>query len=260
MIYFLSDAHLGSRVIDNPQQHQQRIISLLEQMGQDATAIYLLGDMFDFWYEYIWPSHSKDPYLPILHCMKQLTEKGIEIHYFIGNHDIWTFGWLEKQTGVILHKEPYSTTYAGKTLYMAHGDGLIPKGYQATLSKAMQKRIRAFIRLRAFFHHPIPQFLYRLLPPCVGDAFGYEWARHSRMKELAHPYPYKGENQEELVLFAKEMPHHDYFIFGHRHILLDLMIRKDSRIIILGDMFKQWTYAQMDEQGEIQLCTLEKNN
>jgi len=257
MVYFLSDAHLGSRAIENGAAHQQKVVDLLSQMSKDATAIYLLGDIFDFWYEYIWGNRDKKQFEPILDCLQQLTERGIEVHYFIGNHDIWTFGWLQKRTGVIIHKEPLSTTICGKRVYMAHGDGLVPKAYMSLqLDKQMQKKIRAFIRLRAFFHNPVPQFLFRLLPPKVGNGFGYEWARRSRLKEFNHPCPYKGEQNEELVLFAKEQPAHDYFIFGHRHIELDLMIRANSRVIILGDMFKLWTYGALDQDGNFELRIL----
>jgi UDP-2,3-diacylglucosamine hydrolase len=104
--------------------------------------------------------------------------------------------------------------------------------------------------LRKVFHNPVLQFLFRLLPPAWGNAFGYEWAKRSRLKELAHPCGYKGEEKEELVLFAKEMEqqgkHHDYYIFGHRHIELDLMLSRDSRIMILGDCWQQFTYGKMD--------------
>lgn len=251
MIYFLSDAHLGSRAIDNPAVHQTKVVELLRRMGKDATAIYLLGDMFDFWYEYLWHDGSKAQYTPFLNCLRGLTEKGVEVLYFTGNHDIWTFGWLERKTGITVHREPLETTLCGKTVYMAHGDGLIPSSFMTTLPKEMHRKIQAFMRLRAFFHNPIAQACFRLLPPAAGNAFGYEWARRSRMKEIANPCPYKGEDKEELVLFAKEMPPHDYFIFGHRHIELDLMIRQGSRVIILGDMFRQWTYARMDEKGEL---------
>ena len=102
----------------------------------------------------------------------------------------------------------------------------------------VQRKIRSFIRLRKFFHNPVAQFCYRCLPPFIGNALGYGWAKKSRLKELANPYPYKGEEKEELVLYAKEMEqkeHHDYYVFGHRHIDLDLQITRDSRVILLGD-------------------------
>ena len=259
MIYFLSDAHLGSRAINNPQAHQQTLIAMLQHMATDATAIYLLGDIFDFWCEYFWTDRSKEEYQPFLDTLKSLTDKGIEIHFLIGNHDIWTFGWLAQQTGVIVHRQPLSITINGKTLFLAHGDGLVPDNYMAQLPKKVQKKVRSFIFLRSVFHNPILQFFFRLLPPAWGNAFGYEWAKKSRLKELARPCPYKGEDKEELVLFAKEQEHkgshHDYYIFGHRHIELDLMLSRNSRIMILGDCWQQFTYAQMDTNGNAILNT-----
>ena len=257
MIYFLSDAHLGSRAISDQQAHQQTLIAMLQEMAKDATTIYLLGDVFDFWCEYFWADRSKEQYHPFLNTLKSLTEKGIQIHFFIGNHDIWTFGWLEQETGIQVHRKPESIDIAGKRLFLAHGDGLVPSDYVAKLPKTIQKKIKQFIFLRKAFHSPILQFFFRLLPPQWGNEFGYEWARKSRLKELANPCPYKGEEKEELVLFAKEQEqrdhHHDFYIFGHRHIELDLMLSRNSRILILGDCWQQFTYAQMDEQGNTTL-------
>ena len=264
MVYFLSDAHLGSRAVEDFAGHQQRLVDLLRTMSADATAIYLLGDMFDFWYEYAWRDASKEQYRPFLDTLRRLTDSGVKVHYFIGNHDIWTFGWLARETGVTVHRGPLTQTVCGKVVYMAHGDGIVPAHYLQTFPKPIRKKIRRFMRLRALFHHPIPQALFRLVPPAWGNSFGYEWARKSRLKELAHPCPYKGENAEELVLYAKEQEqqgnHHDYYIFGHRHIELDLQIARDSRVVILGDCWRLWTYARMDEKGNIILCTQEQNN
>ena len=257
MIYFLSDAHLGSRAISDQQAHQQTLIAMLQEMAKDATTIYLLGDVFDFWCEYFWADRSKEQYHPFLSTLKSLTEKGIQIHFFIGNHDIWTFGWLEQETGIQVHRKPESIDIAGKRLFLAHGDGLVPSDYVAKLPKTIQKKIKQFIFLRKAFHSPILQFFFRLLPPKWGNEFGYEWAKKSRLKELANPCPYKGEDKEELVLFAKEQEkrdhHHDFYIFGHRHIELDLMLSRNSRILILGDCWQQFTYAKMDNQGNTML-------
>jgi UDP-2,3-diacylglucosamine hydrolase len=250
MVYFLSDAHLGSRAIENPQAHQETLIAMLENMAKDATVIYLLGDVFDFWCEYFWRDKSKEQYRPFLQTLQGITSRGIEVHFFIGNHDIWTFGWLEKETGVKVHHKPESVEIAGKKVFLGHGDGLVPSNYIEQLPNKIQKKIRRFIFLRKVFHNPILQFLFRLVPPVWGNEFGYEWAKNSRLKELARPCPYKGEEKEELVLFAKEQEqqgnHHDYYIFGHRHIELDLMLSRNSRIMILGDCWQQFTYAEMD--------------
>ena len=263
MIYFLSDAHIGSRAVDDA-GHQQRFVALLNSLAEDATAIYLLGDIFDFWAEYVWPDNSKDEYEPIMACIKGLTERGIAVHYFIGNHDIWTYGELARRTGMTIHRQAEVLTLHGKRCMLAHGDGLVPSGYLKQFPREVQKKIRSFMRLRRLFHSPVAQFLFRLVPPAWGNKLGYNWAKRSRLKELANPCDYKGENREELVLYAKEQEqseHLDYYIFGHRHIELDLELASGARVLILGDCFRQWTYAKMDEQGKLELlCIQEPNN
>ena len=261
MIYFLSDAHLGSRAIDDFSAHQQVLVSMLRSMEKDATAIYLLGDIFDFWCEYFWQDKSKEQFTPFLQTIKQMTDKGIEVHFFIGNHDIWTFGWLAKQTGMHIHRKAETIHIFGKKVFLAHGDGLVPTNYLQQLPGKVQKKIKQFIFLRKLFHSSILQFFLRLLPSSWGNELGYEWAKKSRLKEKNGTYPYKGEDKEELVLFAKEQEqignHHDLYIFGHRHIELDLMLSRDSRIMILGDCWRLFTYAQLDEQGTIILNNFE---
>lgn len=260
MIYFISDAHLGSLAFSNPVVHQNKFIKLLTHMSHDASAIYLLGDIFDFWYEYFWKDRSKRKFEAVFRTIRRIVRQGIEVHFFTGNHDMWTFGELARLTGMYIHYGPYTVTLKGKSVYMAHGDGLLPSDYSQLYSPEVQKKIRSFMRLRSFFHNPVPRFFYRCMPPRWGNAFGYNWAKHSRMKEMANPMAYKGEDKEELVLFAKEMEqrtHHDYYIFGHRHIDLDLQIAPSSRVVILGDYFKLFTYAQIDHDGNLQLKTAE---
>ena len=255
MIYFLSDAHLGSRAIPNFEAHQQTLISMLRSMAKDATAIYLLGDIFDFWCEFFGQDKSKEQYRPFLQTIKEITDQGIEVHFFIGNHDIWTFGWLQEQTGMTIHRKPETLSINGKRVFLAHGDGLVPSNYVQQLPSKVQKKIKQFIFLRKLFHSPVLQFFLRLLPATWGNELGYEWAKKSRLKEKDGTFPYKGEDKEELVLFAKEQEqignHHDLYIFGHRHIELDLMLSRDSRIMILGDCWRMFTYVQMDKQGVV---------
>ena len=184
MIYFLSDAHIGSRAMDDP-QHQMRFVGLLEELSQDATAFYMLGDIFDFWSEYVWPDRSKEEYKPLLDCLKGLTDRGIDVHFFIGNHDIWTYGWLARRTGVTVHRKAEVMTIAGKQCLIAHGDGLVPGGYINQFPEEVQKKIRSFMRLRRLFHNPVAQFCFRLVPPALGNRIGYGWAKRSRLKEIA---------------------------------------------------------------------------
>ena len=262
MIYFLSDAHLGSLAIERGWVHQKKLIDMLEMMSKDAVSIYMLGDMFDFWMEYYRHDKAKRQYSPFCKEIRSLVKRGIHVHFFVGNHDLWTFGGLAQMTGAEVHYEPCTIIRYGKSLYLSHGDGLLPRNWQARYPKPVQRKIKRFMRLRQLFHSSTAQFLFRSLPPSWGNALGYNWAKKSRLKELAHPCPYKGEDQEELVLFAKDQEqqqnHRDYYIFGHRHIELDLQIASGSRVVILGDCFQQWTYAKLDNRGRLTLCNYEQ--
>ena len=238
MTYFLSDAHLGSRAITNPEAHQQTIITMLNNMAKDATAIYLLGDIFDFWCEYFWRDRSKEQYLPILNTLKSLTNKGIQVHFFIGNHDLWCKKYLTEECGIIMHYEPMTLDIEGKLFYLAHGDGLGDPD-------------RKFRFLRGMFHNPVLQWLFAGLPPRWGLEFGLEWAKHSRFKHEKEGAPrYMGEQNEPLIVYSKEYlkkhPDINYFIYGHRHIELDLMLTRDARLLILGEWVDLCTYAVFD--------------
>ena len=261
MSYFLSDARLGSRALDNADDNQRKLVDLLRRMETDAEAVYMLGDMFDFWYEYLWRDPSKAEYTPFLDQLRAMTSKGIAIHYFVGNHDLWTFGWLARRTGVVVHYAPEDITCNGKSLFIGHGDGVMPSNWQTLYPPFILKKIRRFIFLRRVFHSRPLQYLFCCVPPAWGNAFGHNWAANSRRKELAKPCPYKGEQHEEQVLFAKEQEqlgnHRDYYIFGHRHIELDLQITRNSRVLILGDCFQQWTYAALSPDGMLTLCNIE---
>lgn len=262
MIYFLSDAHLGSLAIERGWAQQKKLIDMLEMMSKDAVSIYMLGDMFDFWLEYFIRDKKKRQYSPFIKEIRSLIKRGIHVHYFTGNHDLWTFGGLSKMTGMDVHYEPCTILRYGKAIYLAHGDGLLPSNWDTLYPKPVQKQIKHFMWLRDVFNNPTCQFLYRCLPPQIGNKFGYEWAKRSRLKEIANPCPYKGEDKEELVLFAKEQEkqhnHRDYYIFGHRHIELDLQIASGSRVVILGDCFKQWTYAKLDDHGRLTMHNYEQ--
>jgi len=241
VIYFVSDVHLGSRVMSDPAEHQRRFISLLEKMQQDASAIYLLGDVFDFWFEYYWPNerHFRQ-FEPVLTALREASSH-CPVHLYVGNHDMWTFGWLAERTGVEVHYTPETLTLCGRKCLLAHGDGL-------------GSTDRRFLFLRAFFHNPVPRFLFRLLPPAVGDWLGYSWAASSRRKEMKNPMGYAGEHEEELIRYAKQYTEPvDYFIFGHRHIELALMLSNKACVYILGDFFRQYTYAQMDDAGQLSI-------
>ena len=257
MIYFVSDAHIGSKAITRGWAHQKKFIQLLNKLGEDAVSIYLMGDIFDFWFEYYTKDKSKKEYQPLFRCIRHLVRKGVHVHYFVGNHDMWTWGGLTSMTGMEVHFEPTTIRRYGKLLYLAHGDGIVPFDLEHHYPREAQAQIRKFMHLRKIFQNEFLQFLFRCLPPAWGNKIGYTWAAKSRQKELDNPCPFKGEKNEELVLFAKEEErlknHRDYYIFGHRHIELDFQLESGSRVIILGDCFRQWTYASLNKRGELQL-------
>jgi UDP-2,3-diacylglucosamine hydrolase len=262
MIYFLSDAHLGSLAIEKGWVHQKKLIDMLEEMSKDAASIYMLGDMFDFWMEYFIHDKKKHQYALFFKELRKLSKQGIHVHIFTGNHDLWTFGGMAQLSNAEIHYEPCTILRYGKAIYLAHGDGLLPSNWESLYPKDVKKKIKRFMRLKDIFRSPFLQFCFRCLPPSWGNKFGYEWAKRSRLKEIAKPCPYKGEDKEELVLFAKEQEkqhnHRDYYIFGHRHIELDLQISKDSRVVILGDCFKEFTYAKLDHKGNLTLHNYEQ--
>ena len=262
MIYFLSDAHLGSLAIEKGWAHQKKLIDMLEEMSKDAASIYMLGDMFDFWMEYFIHDKRKHQYAPFFKELRKLSKQGIHVHIFTGNHDLWTFGGMAQLSYAEIHYEPCTILRYGKAIYLAHGDRLLPSNWESLYPKDVKKKIKRFMRLKDIFRSPFLQFCFRCLPPSWGNKFGYEWAKRSRLKEIAKPCPYKGEDKEELVLFAKEQEkqhnHRDYYIFGHRHIELDLQISKDSRVVILGDCFKEFTYAKLDHKGNLTLHNYEQ--
>ena len=241
MIYFLSDAHLGSLAIEKGWTHQKKLIDMLEEMSKDAASIYMLGDMFDFWMEYFIHDKKKHQYAPFFKELRKLSKQGIHVHIFTGNHDLWTFGGMAQLSNAEIHYEPCTILRYGKAIYLAHGDGLLPSNWESLYPKDVKKKIKRFMRLKDIFRSPFLQFCFRCLPP---------------------PCPYKGEDKEELVLFAKEQEkqhnHRDYYIFGHRHIELDLQISKDSRVVILGDCFKEFTYAKLDHKGNLTLHNYEQ--
>jgi UDP-2,3-diacylglucosamine hydrolase len=238
-VYFLSDAHLGSRAIPHGRTQERRLVNFLDSIKDRASAVYLLGDMFDFWYEFklVVPKG----YTRFLGKLSELTDKGVEVHFFIGNHDIWCGDYLEKECGVTIHREPLTCEIYGKEFYLAHGDGLGDND-------------RKFKFLRAMFHSKLLQRMFSSLHPRWSIDFGLEWAKHSRMKrENGREPEYMGEDKEPLVLYTKEYlknhPDINYFIYGHRHIMLDLMLTRDTRLTILGDWINDFSYAVFDGEN-----------
>ncbi len=235
-VYFLSDAHLGSLAIPYGRMQERRLVRFLDSIKEKAAAIYLLGDMFDFWYEYRYVVPRG--YTRFLGKLSELCDAGVEVHFFTGNHDIWAYDYLERECGVTIHRQPLTTEIYGHEFFLAHGDGLGDTS-------------AGFKILRWIFHNRVCQRLMSALHPRWGIAFGLKWARHSYIKhKQLHEDVFQGEEREPLVCYARSYieshPDIDYFLFGHRHIELDMMVSRKSRLMILGDWISRFTYAVYD--------------
>lgn len=233
-IYFASDVHLGAPYITNGAEHEARFVRWLDSISKSAAEIYLLGDIFDFWWEY--KRVVPRGFVRTLGKLAEITDSGVPVHFFIGNHDIWVKDYLEKEVGLQVHKTPETFHRQGKSFYLAHGDGL----YDPSLG---------FKVVRRMFHSRILQKLFEtFIHPDAAVKIGQSWSAQSRKKEAKkHFHGYLGEDKEYLVLFAKDYirtNYVDFLIFGHRHIVLDLMLNQTTRMAILGDWIMHFSYGE----------------
>lgn len=235
--YFISDLHLGAGYTDKTQS-EQHVVQWLDTIKHDATRLILLGDILDYWFEYrhVVPRG----YIRFLGKLAELHDRGIEIHWFTGNHDIWIFDYLPTELGIILHRTHCTLDIDGHSFFLAHGDDV---GEQKT----------SFKFLRWLFHNRVAQWCYSWIHPDLTMILAHKWSEASRRKNQNKKTDYyRGENKEPLVLFAKEYIKQnpvEYLIFGHRHILLDIMLTRDSRAVILGDWIKHFSYAVFDGEN-----------
>jgi UDP-2,3-diacylglucosamine hydrolase len=233
-IYFVSDIHLG---LPNPVKSLAReklFIKWLDEIKIDAQEIFLVGDIFDFWfeYEYVVPRG----FTRLLGKLAEITDAGIPVHFFTGNHDIWVHDYLPSETGVILHREKLITEFNNKRFMIAHGDGLGPAD-------------KGFKRLKKVFTNPLSKWIFARIHPNFGVRFAHFWSHRSRDVYDSDTYLFKGEDKEWLILYAKKKlteQHFDYFIFGHRHIPLEINLGENTHFINLGDWITNFTYAVFD--------------
>ncbi len=233
-IYFASDVHLGTPNHQESLIREKIFVKWLDEIKQDAKEIYLLGDIFDFWYEY---KHvAPRGFTRTLGKIAEITDNGIPVHFFTGNHDLWVFDYLTQETGVILHRNKLVTEFYGKKFLLAHGDGLGPGD-------------KGFKRMKKVFTNPVAQWLFSRLHPNFAFGIAKGWSQKSRESYSKNEMEFKGEDGEWLILYAKhklKTQHFDYFIFGHRHIPIDITINNTTRFINLGDWLHNFTYAVFD--------------
>jgi UDP-2,3-diacylglucosamine hydrolase len=234
-IYFLSDFHLGAPDHSTSLVRERHIVTFLEKIRQDAAEIFIVGDLFDFWYEY--RTVVPKGYTRILGKMAEITDSGIPIHFFTGNHDMWMSGYFEAELNIPVYHEPRAFEYNGKKMWIGHGDGLGPgdHGYKF---------------LKKIFRNKACQWLFGILPPAVGVGLAGWLSRRSRAVTSQIDERFLGEEKEWLIIYSKEVlqkEYYDYFIFGHRHLPIDYSLGiSGSRYINLGDWIRYNTYAVFD--------------
>lgn len=234
MIYFASDFHLGIDARFTSVERERQIVRWLDMVKEDAEAIYLVGDIFDFWFEY--RKVVPKGYIRLLGKLAEIRDRGIPLYIFTGNHDMWMFDYLEKELDVVIKRKPIHVTYGEKKFLIGHGDGLGPGDHGYKLIKRI-------------FANRWCQKAFGLLPPYFGMNLAHFWSRKSREsnRELRE---FLGADKEWLIAYCEEKlkeEHFDYFIFGHRHLPIDYTLSNDqSRYINLGEWMNFNSYATFD--------------
>lgn len=235
--YFITDAHLGSG--DDTLQREKDIVRWLDSIEPEAERIIMLGDIFDFWFTY---KHAVPRgFVRLLGKMAEMADRGVEFHFFIGNHDMWLFDYLEKEIGVIMHKEPEMMEIGGKLFLIGHGDG-------------MGNQDRSYNILKRVFRGPLNQWLFARIHPNIGFPVAHLWSSSSRKKH-SHKYNgYFGDDKEGIYIYCKRQQEErmargikpiDYFLFGHRHTPVTRPLG-EATYINVGNWIENRDYAVFD--------------
>ncbi|MDR1725636.1 MAG: UDP-2,3-diacylglucosamine diphosphatase [Bacteroidales bacterium] len=242
--YFIADIHLGTPTRESSLEREKKILRWLQSIESNAKAVYLLGDIFDYWFEYRYVVPKG--YVRLLGYLAQMADKGIEIHFFNGNHDLWTKDYFEKELGFITHTTPIIKQIDNKIFYLAHGDGL-------------DRADKKYIFVKHVFTSPFNRFLYSLLHPYLATMIGKNLSKTSRKQHCKSDYMDRKE-KEPIYMFCQNYSktHNiDFFIMGHRHIATDMFVGSHSRYINVGQWITENHYAEWNGT-ELQLKTFEE--
>ncbi|WP_124979648.1 UDP-2,3-diacylglucosamine diphosphatase [Nonlabens xiamenensis] len=233
-IYFSSDNHLGAPTQEESKPRERRFLQWLDMVKEDAAAIFLLGDLFDFWFEYryVVPKYQ----VRVLGKLAEMADSGIPIYFFVGNHDLWMFGYFEEELGIPVYHRPQSFEFNGKRFFIGHGDGLGPgdKGYK---------------RMKKVFTNKFFQWCFKWIHPDLGVGLARYFSVKNKLISGEEDAKFLGAENEWLAQYAKrklETEHFDYFVFGHRHLPMQLPVGEDSVYFNLGDWITQYQYGVFD--------------
>ncbi|MCA0131202.1 UDP-2,3-diacylglucosamine diphosphatase [Winogradskyella alexanderae] len=233
-VYFASDNHLGAPTKQASLPREKKFVSWLNEIKKDAAAIFLIGDLFDFWFEY--KTVVPKGFTRTLGKLAEISDSGTPIYYFVGNHDLWMRGYFEDELGISVFHKPQEFTIHNSTFFIGHGDGLGPgdKGYK---------------RMKKVFTNPFFKWLFRWLHPDIGVKIAQYLSVKNKLISGDDDATFLGEDKEWLVAYSKrklESKHHDYFIFGHRHLPLEIELSEASKYFNLGDWIQYFTYGEFD--------------
>ena len=232
-IFFASDFHLGLPAGSPPIDREKKVVKWLRSVASEAKEIYLLGDVFDFWWEYklVVPRG----FTRFLGTVGEITDSGIPVHFFSGNHDMWIGDYLADECGVTTHTTPVTKIFDGKKFHLAHGEGL-------------GTRDTAYKILLSLFRSKILRTMYSTLHPSIGVGIGLHWSLNSRLGKGIKT-EFLGEEKEDLIRYARtilDKDNIDYFIFGHRHLEMKYLLNNAIEIVFLGDWITHGSYAEWD--------------
>lgn len=241
-IFFASDFHLGVPDYDQSLARERKIVRWLDSVKHEAHSIYLMGDIFDFWFEY---KHAiPKGFIRLQGKLAELTDTGIPVIFFTGNHDMWMFDYFTKELNIPIHRNPIELEINAQKFLIGHGDGLGPGDSSYKI-------------LKKFFNSLLCQWLFARIHPNLGIGIAHFWSRKSRISNMKREEKFQGEENEFLLTYCKELEqksHHDFYVFGHRHLPLDLKVSDNSRYVNLGEWVHFNTYAEYDGK-EIHLKT-----
>ncbi|WP_274474963.1 UDP-2,3-diacylglucosamine diphosphatase [Mangrovimonas aestuarii] len=233
-VYFASDNHLGAPTQEASLKREKQFVAWLDMIKQDAEAIFLLGDLFDFWFEY--KTVVPKGFTRTLGKLAEISDSGIPVYFFVGNHDLWMDDYFEKELNIPVYHKPHEFIINDKTFLIGHGDGLGPgdKGYK---------------RMKKVFINPFSKWLFRWLHPDIGVRLAQYLSVKNKLISGDEDVTFLGEDNEWLVQYCKrklEQKHTNYFVFGHRHLPMEIDLKNQSKYINLGDWINYYTYAVFD--------------
>ncbi len=233
-VYFASDQHLGAPTREKSFPREKKFLQWLNEIEKDAEAIFLLGDLFDFWFEY--KTVVPKGFVRVLGKLAQLSDDGIPIYFFVGNHDLWMNDYFKTELNIPVFHEPQEFKINDKLFLVGHGDGLGPHdlGYK---------------RMKKVFTFPLFKWMFKWLHPDLGVRLGQYMSVKNKMISGDEDFKFLGEEKEWLVQYCKrklETKHYDYFVFGHRHLPLDIQLNDTSKYFNLGDWVQYFTYGILE--------------